>query len=132
MINPCQASSAATALDVGSQLLLPTLEPYQKVLDAAAQVLAAALASHRKCASPSVSAPGGGRSQPRDACTLPGLAGGVASNVLRAMVASTFISIPTIPPMACSQYRSRQALIRGAVRLNSGGEQLRYCRQRLS
>lgn len=118
-------------LDVGSQLLLSTLEPHTKgkVLDVGcgAGVLAAALASHSpkvRLTLCDVSAPAVEAS--RATLAANGLAGDVFASNVFSEVNGRFDMIISNPPFhdgLQTSLEAAQALIRGAVRhLNSGGE----------
>lgn len=118
-------------LDVGSQLLLSTLEPHTKgkVLDVGcgAGVLAAALASHspkERLTLCDVSAPAVEAS--RATLAANGLAGDVFASNVFSEVNGRFDMIISNPPFhdgLQTSLEAAQALIRGAVRhLNSGGE----------
>ncbi|RXY41130.1 16S rRNA (guanine(1207)-N(2))-methyltransferase RsmC, partial [Klebsiella pneumoniae] len=117
--------------DVGSQLLLSTLEPHTKgkVLDVGcgAGVLAAALASHSpkvRLTLCDVSAPAVEAS--RATLAANGLAGDVFASNVFSEVNGRFDMIISNPPFhdgLQTSLEAAQALIRGAVRhLNSGGE----------
>jgi 16S rRNA (guanine1207-N2)-methyltransferase len=118
-------------LDVGSQLLLSTLEPHTKgkVLDVGcgAGVLAAVLASHSpkvRLTLCDVSAPAVEAS--RATLAANGFAGDVFASNVFSEVNGRFDMIISNPPFhdgLQTSLEAAQALIRGAVRhLNSGGE----------
>ncbi|EIX9759462.1 TPA: 16S rRNA (guanine(1207)-N(2))-methyltransferase RsmC [Klebsiella pneumoniae] len=131
LLSTLEPHTKGKVLDVGSQLLLSTLEPHTKgkVLDVGcgAGVLAAALASHSpkvRLTLCDVSAPAVEAS--RATLAANSLAGDVFASNVFSEVNGRFDMIISNPPFhdgLQTSLEAAQALIRGAVRhLNSGGE----------